>query len=404
MKKHLIPLCFLVICIMILSSCENALTNETGEDSISSPVPESSSLRGDEYIFETTVAPLIIENSSYNFWLPCEYDYFYRLSSGVGLFKKDGMYSLIYDDKSMIFSTFEYEVINSYKNMVCIQSTENNLYGLMYRDGNIIIEPQYDSPLEFTEDLAAVIHNGKLGYINTGGELVIDCFYEWGGPFSEGLAAVGIGEQFWFIDIKGEVISGPYEFTNMDTFSVTVAYMAYSEGYTAYFEKNEEGTAAFGGGGYWGYLDKGGNVAIPAQYSFVRPFKGGLAAVETKDGQWIYIDKNGRKVMDGTPSDFSDGLACTGKEFIDKSGNTVVKIPEKYQIETSAQQGIDNFRDGLIVLFRHENMRSIYSVMDINGEIVLESADFEEVKIFKEKLVAVKINGKWGVIHIPEKN
>jgi len=389
---------------MFLSSCKNDLTNGTEEDSTSSSVPESTSLMGNVDIPKLTDVPLFTENSPYNFCLPCEYDYIGYFHDGYGFLVKDEKYGLIDDNDVIIFSTPNYQINGLYNDMLCIKSTENNLYGLMSRDGDIIIEPQYDSPLEFTEDLASVVHNDKLGYINTDGELIIDYFYEWGCPFSEGLAAVGIGEQFWFIDTKGEVISGPYEFTNMDTFTVTLAYMEYSEGYTAYFEKNEEGTATFGGGGYWGYLDKEGNIAIPAQYSFVRPFKGGLAAVEIKDEQWIYIDKDGKKVMEGAPSDFSDGLACTGKEFIDKSGNVVVKIPEGYQVETSAQQGIDNFRDGLIVLYKHKDMRSIYSVMDINGEIVLESEDFEEVKIFKEKLVAVKINGKWGVIHIPKKN
>ena len=401
MKKHLMFMCFLIISIMILSSCKNDLTNATEKESASSSVPEDASLTGNGDIHELTDTPSFSESLSYNFWIPCEYDYIGDFHDGYGFLVKDDKYGLIDDNDVIIFSTPDYQIYGLYNDMLYIKSTENNLYGLMSRDSDIIIEPQYNSPLEFKEDLASVVQNGKIGYINTKGELIVDYLYDFGCQFSEGLAAVGIGEHFWFIDTKGEVISGPYDFTNMDTFNGTLAYMEYSEGYTAYFEKNEEGTAVFGGGGHWGYLDMKGNIAIPTQYSSVRPFKEGLAAVETKDGKWIYIDKNGKEVMTGAPSDFSDGLACIGKEFKDKSGTVVVKIPEGYQVESSAQQGIDNFHNGLIVLYKHKETQSIYSVMDIKGEIVLESEDFEEVKIFKEKLVAVKINSKWGVIYIP---
>jgi len=81
--------------------------------------------------------------------------------------------------------------------------------------------------------------------------------------------------------------------------------------------------------------------------------------------------------MDGAPSDFSDGLACNGKEFIDKLGNIVIEIPEGFGVDASAQEGFDNFRYELIVIFKDQE----YGIMDINGEIVFESKDFEEVRI-----------------------
>lgn len=67
MKKHLMFMCFLIISIMILSSCKNDLTNATEKESASSSVPEDASLTGNGDIHELTDTPSSSESLSYNF-------------------------------------------------------------------------------------------------------------------------------------------------------------------------------------------------------------------------------------------------------------------------------------------------------------------------------------------------
>jgi len=380
MKKYSILLLFFLVSIFYVACQTSVLKVE--EENVSSSIENK----------------LVTRNLDFEYLLTPEYDYISDFSKNYALLVKDDIESLINNDNVIIPSTSEYEVVNIYQDKVCFKLFTNSSYGLMDMSGTIIIEPKYKHPLEFSEDLAIVEQGNKVGYINLYDELVIDYNYEWGLPFNEGLAAVGINNKFWFIDTNGKIASGPYTFLNAEVFTFVTAYMEYSEGYTAYFEENDEVILqGYNTGGYWGFIDGKGNITIPAQYLSVRPFKEGLAAVETTDKQWIYIDENGKKVMDGAPSDFSDGLACNGKEFIDKLGNIVIEIPEGFGVDASAQEGFDNFRYELIVIFKDQE----YGIMDINGEIVFESKDFEEVRIFKEKLAAVKTDGKWGIIYIP---
>ena len=47
-----------------------------------------------------------------------------------------------------------------------------------------------------------------------------------------------------------------------------------------------------------------------------------------------------------------------------------------------------------------ERDESKAAVMDKQGNILLESDEFEEIKIFRDNYVAVKIDGKWGIIKV----
>lgn len=148
-----------------------------------------------------------------------------------------------------------------------------------------------------------------------------------------------------------------------------------------------------------GFLDKQGKISIAPRYMFVRPFHEGLAAVETDDGTWIYINTSGKTVMKGAPADFFNGLACMGDRFIDKKGETVIEIPQGYSLESSTQNGFDNFYLGdLIVVYEEQNGQK--AIMNKQGKIILESNNFDDMKIFRDNYVAVKKNGMWGIINL----
>ena len=75
----------------------------------------------------------------------------------------------------------------------------------------ILIKPQYEDALDFSEGYAAVKKDGKWGYIDETGKVVVDFQFDWAGYFCEGVAVVATLETidemefyiFRLIDGKG---------------------------------------------------------------------------------------------------------------------------------------------------------------------------------------------------------
>ena len=94
------------------------------------------------------------------------------------------------DESKTIFIRRNNDKVNE---AVLLPFIEDDLYGYMDAEGNIVIEPQYPMAFEFSEGMAAVCNeNYEFGYIDTKGELVIPYKYSRAGSFSEGLAAVAM--------------------------------------------------------------------------------------------------------------------------------------------------------------------------------------------------------------------
>ena len=93
-----------------------------------------------------------------------------------------------------------------------IPFTQGELAGYLSAEGEVVIEPRFQSASAFSEGLACVGQGGVFGYIDTRGEWVIRPRFQYANDFSEGLAGVLLGEHGWgFIDRTGEeVIPGRF--------------------------------------------------------------------------------------------------------------------------------------------------------------------------------------------------
>ena len=80
---------------------------------------------------------------------------------------------------------------------------KNFLYGYLNFDGKIQIPMIYEEVNFFSEELAAVKHNGKWGYINKDGEKVIDFKYSKASNFKNGEALVKLDGKEFKIDKLG---------------------------------------------------------------------------------------------------------------------------------------------------------------------------------------------------------
>jgi len=131
----------------------------------------------------------------------------------------------------------------------------------------------YDNVYDFSEGLAAVKKDGKIGFIDTDGREVIPCMYE----------------------MRGE---GGIEYINK----------------TRDYEFSE-GLVAVKLGGKWGYIDRENNMVVDAIYDYALPFYNGYAVVIRAKKCGI-INRLGEEVVPcnyGGITNFHEGLAIVNE-------------------------------------------------------------------------------------------
>lgn len=180
--------------------------------------------------------------------------------------------------------------------------------GFISNEGEVIVPLMYaDAGLFGEEGLAPVRnHEGKWGFIDTKNNVVVPFIYDTADSFVDGLAKVGVARKgttgYWYgvIDATGkEVIpveyfavdfpsysngqyrdAGLFRVVKYGTIRASVGYfnrageqeIPFVEGNPEDFNAFYNGLAAVKRGGRWGYMDKTGELVIPAIYAWVTDF------------------------------------------------------------------------------------------------------------------------------------
>jgi hypothetical protein len=165
--------------------------------------------------------------------------------------------------------------------------TEDGPFGYVNKSGAFTIEPQFERAYAFSDGRAAVYTGApqaaeaKFGYIDTTGTFVIEPQFRGARAYSGGRAPVLVGRftsgKWGFIDERGQMVIDP-QFDEALPFS--------------------EGRAAVSTGDKWGYIDEQGQYVLEPQYNRARSFSGGTAAVEDPFDGDVYIDRTGRSVSE----------------------------------------------------------------------------------------------------------
>lgn len=188
----------------------------------------------------------------------------------------------------------------------------------------------------FSEGLAAVVVNGKGGYIDTTGKLAIQAKYDFTYPFRQGLAKVAMLDEKKkaspdnippdILDSAlAEVIAyGVYGL--IDRTGRAITEIKYDE-----IEPFAEGLAVVTKDQRSGFMDTTGTMVIAMKFSGALAFSDGLAAA-CLDGKWGFIDKHGKAMVDfqyEATAPFADGLAGVKRSgkwgFIDRTGKMIIK-------------------------------------------------------------------------------
>jgi len=321
----------------------------------------------------------------------------------------------------------------------------NSKFGYMDRNGNIVIEPQFDLAYPFSEDLAVVaIGRGKArkeAYINKTGQLINESYFETAASFREGMACVQQQRKHGFINAEGEFVIPPL-FGYADDFSEGLAIVYISDhqweynhqgkyidktgmvvlspptkmsfegrDYDCAFSSFEEGLARFRITDYdtdeirYGFINKSGETVIEPVVFHAEPFSQGLASVlveldlqTTYVGWWTYMNKEGQIVIPlrfEFASSFSEGLAAVQLNskfgFINLNGDIAIH-PQFKQVYPFyggfAAVQVDN---------KQTYSKPKWGFVNREGSIVI-APQFDEVNPFSGNLASVKTKDGWGYI------
>ncbi|MDZ4787087.1 MAG: WG repeat-containing protein [bacterium] len=260
------------------------------------------------------------------------YDWVSEFKNGVAQVKLNGKWGLI-DKNGKILITPKYSEIYPLEEGLS-RITENGMFGLLDNNGKQICPAMYDYIEDFSEGLAKVRINSKQGYIDKSGSEVIPLKYDFADNFSEGLAKVVLDSKHGYIDKSGsEVIPLKYDFA--DNFSEGLAKIMLDSKY--------------------GYIDKNDIVVIPQHYDFADNFSEGLAKVGLFRNQKIYNKGN---LAEGSRFRF-DQRWQTRYGYINKTGHMV--IPINYAVA-------ENFNNGVAFVKLSHDSAPFY--INKNGECI----------------------------------
>ncbi len=337
----------------------------------------------------------------------------------------------------------------------------NGKYGFIDRDGNIVIQPQFQGADDFLDGFAQVSVGGEFttGYIDKTGKNFIEPKFHIGSKFSEGLAWVGFDPNrkpyqlgpmtlytgqsshsfnynIGFINKTGKFITEPI-FANAGDFSEGLAFVKTKENKYGFIDKSgkfaiepkfdwaddfSEGLASVFAKGKYGFIDKSGKIVIKPQFTKAESFSEGLACVKiggairnplirdaltttrNTDTKYAYIDKTGKIIFRVNAYDarsFSEGLARF--ERFGENGYGFIDKTGKIVIDP-AINAAGEFSEGLAEVFIRESDYS-FGFIDKSGNIVIKTK-YHLVDDFKNGLAEIQelkpnddiVNIKYGYI------
>lgn len=274
-------------------------------------------------------------------------------------------------------------------------------WGYVDKNGKIVIPPSFSYARNFHEGLAFVKgdlrdHGGQLknasGYIDRAGQwAIVSKDKRFGGDFSEGLAEFydKFG-KYGYIDKRGNVAI-PARFYTAGKF----------RNGRAKFWIEDERTGTFG---KCGFIDKSGTIVVPAKYAVAGDYNEGLAPVRGNRSKWGYIGLDGRLVIPHQYEDaleFSSDLAAVKSGgrwgYIDKKGKTI--IAPRYVAASHFRGQLARVNVGGISIDDrrvHGAKGGAWKFIDKSGKFISD-LEFDDARDFREGRAAFRIVGKYGL-------
>lgn len=105
-----------------------------------------------------------------------------ELSANVIQVTRDGKSSIVNASTGKtLIRNIQVDWVQEGRDSLAVFSKDKKRGYFNVKTGEVIVEPQYKHAWIFSEGLAGVVSDGKVGFINTKGELVIECRYPYHG-------------------------------------------------------------------------------------------------------------------------------------------------------------------------------------------------------------------------------
>jgi hypothetical protein len=323
----------------------------------------------------------------------------------------------------IVVDASSYEKVGNFSEGLAAVFDPQKGWGFIDKSGTVVIQPGFESALDFKDGLAPVVSAGMWGFINTKGTLVIANQFDWVGEFSEGIAIVKtrsktatqkgaglpmgqtIAETFTFGTDHSEPPAAAGEFLVIDKSGKTLVNLTekgleidtddarFSEGLLGVYSPSLEA---------WGYVNKNFEFVIKPKFRAVAPFSEGLAKVavlEKDDEKVAFIDHSGSFTVPPSfntdfkfrrnASDFSEGLAALSEGLRPSrtSGETFIYIDKTGKIVLETQFFYAGaFHEGLALVYDENSNR--WGFMDRTGKVVVP-LKYEAAHDFSDGLALV---------------
>lgn len=166
---------------------------------------------------------------------------------------------------------------------------DDNTYkeGFINQKGELVISCQFDEVTAFHRGETTVkAENGRWGTIDKEGNYIINPQFDWIGPMDGNLYPIRVGEQFGWCDRTGKIVINPQ-----------------FEGFSLFMGS---GLAPVSIGDKVGYVDKEGKIQINPQFENASPFSiNGKLAWVLSGKKWGLIDKEGKFVVNPQFDEFA---------------------------------------------------------------------------------------------------
>ncbi len=152
-----------------------------------------------------------------------KYDAVSSMGNGVAAVNKNGKWSLVNKDgKDLIGKTYKYVAMDEkqivYRNNRLFVN-DGKGYRMIDSSGKTYGDKKYQAVHIFNDDTyAAVMIDGKWGFVDSKGKMVIEPQYEDARSFANGFAAVKVDGMWGFINLDGKMVIEP-QFENAKDFN-----------------------------------------------------------------------------------------------------------------------------------------------------------------------------------------
>ena len=249
-------------------------------------------------------------NKKGEYVIPASYKGGTAFGDGLAFVVADGGLPTCIDykgDTKFVLNIAKY--VSSFSDGLAIFITEEGEFGFIDKNGNVVINAQFEQALPFNGGFARIRQKGDVGFIDKTGKYVINPQFKAVGDFSEGKAAFSNGKQWGYINTEGAYIVNP-QYDDAGKFSKGLA--AIKQGKSYGYINNEgrliinpqfdqassfsDGLAAVRTGDKYGYINVDGKYEINTQFEYAGDFYGGIALVRAAD-KWGFINKKGQYVV-----------------------------------------------------------------------------------------------------------